>query len=355
LTTVSLIDPCEDPRWENFIDKHQFGWITHSTGWKRVLEAVFPHLKGYYHVIIDDQNKEIIAGLPVFKVSSTLTGKRMVSIPFATLCDPLVSSVEDAEILSDAVLQMAQKFHCKYVEIRCMNSGSLIKNNKYGRSDFFICHSLKLDESLEKLWKHFHRTCVKQRIKRAEKRGLNLIRGDTEIDLLKFYKIYIDARRRILRPPLPFKFLNALWQQFHANGQIELLLAMKDDQILAGILFFKFKNRVSIEFAASLESAWNLSPNHMLFWEAIKIAHAEGYEIIDFGRTSPNNASLMDFKRRWGTEKVILPHFYFPGHIANEQTNKELSMQHKVVEKICRHSPQFMQPLIGNFCYRHLA
>ena len=45
------------------------------------------------------------AALPIYAVESGLMGRRLVSIPFATLCDPLVTDPADMEILGDAVLR----------------------------------------------------------------------------------------------------------------------------------------------------------------------------------------------------------------------------------------------------------
>ena len=75
------------------------------------------------------------------------------------------------------------------------------------------------------------------------------------------------------------------------------------------MLLSKFRDRVSGEFVAVDPAFQNISPNHFLFWEAIKSACEEGYRIFDFGRTSPRNVGLMDFKRRWGTQVTDLPQF----------------------------------------------
>ena len=51
----------------------------------------------------------------------------------------------------------------------------------------------------------------------------------------------------------------------------------------------------------------NLNTNYFGVWEAIKLAHSEGYKIFDFGRTGINNDGLMSFKSRWGAKVVDLP------------------------------------------------
>jgi hypothetical protein len=34
MANAILIDPARDPRWDRFVKKHPFGWITHLSGWK---------------------------------------------------------------------------------------------------------------------------------------------------------------------------------------------------------------------------------------------------------------------------------------------------------------------------------
>ena len=106
--TIKLIDPITDPRWDKFVENHPFGWICHLSGWKQVLEKSFKHMKGYYFALLDNSGN-IQAALPIFEVKSWLTGNRLVSIPFATLCDPLISKSEEMAILLEAVLEYSEE------------------------------------------------------------------------------------------------------------------------------------------------------------------------------------------------------------------------------------------------------
>jgi lipid II:glycine glycyltransferase (peptidoglycan interpeptide bridge formation enzyme) len=110
-----------------------------------------------------------------------------------------------------------------------------------------------------------------------------------------------------------------------------------------------------VDFAVSDDKFTSISPNHYLFWEAIRLAYEESYRIFDFGRTSPNNKNLMDFKRRWGTQVIDLPQFYYPKMVAREITQQEETWKYKLMSKLCKDAPNSVQKIIGNFCYRHLG
>ena len=98
MTDVILLDPVSDTRWDPFVENHPYGWICHLSGWKHVLEKSFKQMKGYYLTLED--NNRIKAALPIYEIKSIITGKRLVSIPFATLSDPLVTEPNDMKKLN---------------------------------------------------------------------------------------------------------------------------------------------------------------------------------------------------------------------------------------------------------------
>ncbi|MEN6321049.1 MAG: GNAT family N-acetyltransferase [Syntrophaceae bacterium] len=355
METITIIDPIKDLRWDKFVENHPFGWIAHLSGWKKLLENSFPHIKGHYLALVDISNNEIRAALPLFEVRSWLTGNRMVSIPYATLCDPLINTNNDMEILLEDVLNLGKKLKTSYIEIRTLHSSSLIQDRRLVCHQFYKHHYLKLDKNPEVLKKSFHRTNVKQRIQRALDCDISIKIADSESDLIKFFKLHAKTRRKLSLPPQPYIFFKLLWEMFIPLNQMILLLAEHKNLAIAGLILFKFKDRVSAEFLATDEEYLNISPNHLLFWEAIKSAYNDGFKIFDFGRTSPHNESLMSFKNRWGTQVTNLPQFFYPHDVLKKVTERETSKGYKLIQKLCKNSPESLYQLIGRFCYRHLG
>ena len=64
MTEVAIIDPDQDPRWDEFVLSHPAGWLCHLSGWKRVLESAFKQMRGHYLVLQERPAGEIRAGLP---------------------------------------------------------------------------------------------------------------------------------------------------------------------------------------------------------------------------------------------------------------------------------------------------
>jgi lipid II:glycine glycyltransferase (peptidoglycan interpeptide bridge formation enzyme) len=164
------------------------------------------------------------------------------------------------------------------------------------------------------------------------------------------------TRERRALPPQPYVFFKSLWNAFYPSKQLILMLAQKDGKTIAGLMLLLFKDRVTAEFAASDKKYKDLSPNHYLFWQAIRMAHEKGFRVFDFGRTSPLNASLMDFKKRWGTREVDLAQFYFPAGMAAGASNKEQSQKYRIIRRVFSLGlPEYAQSLLGGFVYRHLG
>ena len=354
MNDIKIVDPMKDVRWDTFVENHPFGWLYHLSGWKEVLEKSFKHMKGYF-LVLQNNDHDIKAALPIYEVRSWLTGNRLVSIPFATLCDPLISTEDDLTKLFDAALILLKERRASRIEIRTLLSSPLIHNHQLNPYNAFRHHYILLNNEPEQLKRSFHRTCVRQRITRAMKSHLTIKFGSSESDLKKFYRLHFITRKRLGLPLQPYRYFFMLWKNFFPAKRLLLLLAEKQGNAIGGLILFKFKDRVSAEFAASDEKYQEMSPTHLLFWEAIKGAYSEGYKIFDFGRTSLSNMTLMDFKNRWGTKIVDLPQFFYPLQAIQRNTEVEKSQGYRFIKKICNSAPDWALPFIGRFCYRHLG
>ena len=351
---IKIIDPCIDERWDKFVENHPLGWIVHLSGWKKVIESSFPHMRGYYFALVDKDTGAIKAGLPVYEVHSWLIGKRLVSIPFASLCDPLINKSHDMDKLLEASLNLFKKRNFSYVEIRVFNAHEP-EDERLGSNQSYKTHCLLLDKEPDILQKSFHRTNVRQRIQRALNSNISVKIADSESDLIDFFTLYKKTRRKLNLPSQPYAFIKSLWNVFKPSDQVVILIANYNDKPIAGLLLFKYKQRVSAEILGTDDDYLNISPNHLLFWEAIKLAYNEGFKVFDFGRTSVNNESLMTFKNRWGTKVLNLRQFYYPKITNNKWIHPESSMTYKLTQKLCKNSQDFVYDILSGFCYKHLG
>jgi hypothetical protein len=355
MNTVYYLDPAQTPEWDQFVLNHPLGWITHLSLWKKFLESSFSHMKGYYLVISSKTDSSIQAGMTFFEVRSRLTGNRLVSSPFATFNDPLVNLSGDFNNLLDKVIELHHQLKGKYIEIKTRWSSTLIADQRLGLSRSYLLPVLRLQSNPENLLRSFHKTSVRQKISKAHRCGVTIETVMDKSELKKFYNLYIKTRKYLRLPPHPYQMFENLWDVFYPAGYFSLLVAKHQRRIIAGIILFKYKNRVSGEYEAWDQDYKNYCPVQLLIWEAIKQACQGNYLLFDFGRTSRQNLGLLEFKKRWGTELSELIHFYYPSHCAVEKGQIENSMKYQLVQTISRKLPPSLLPLFGNFCYRHLG
>ncbi|MBL0716170.1 MAG: GNAT family N-acetyltransferase [Desulfosarcina sp.] len=351
---VKICDPSVDEQWDHFVAGHPFGWICQMSVWKEILEASFKHLRPHYLCLKEKATGNIRAALPLFQVNSWITGNRLVSLPFATLCDPLVNSKDEFIHLSEAAKMLKEKTHCNYLEIRVFQAGKFVNDGLSCLQCNYKHHYIALNKSSQELKRSFHRTTVRQRIRKAEKVGLEVYEAQDETDLKEFYRLHINSRRRLCLPPHPYAFIQNIWQKLHSLNMISLLLAKKNDRNVAAVMCFKFKGRVSCEYSVVDDRYMHLRPNHLLFWNAIKNARQEGFSIFDFGRTPAQNKGLIDFKRRWGTREIDLIELLFPESMTCRHTDYG-RFHRKVVMDLCKWVPGRAFLPLGNFFYRLLG
>ena len=86
--TVHQIDPLQDPRWAELLQAHPQASIFHTPGWLESLQRTY----GYEPLVLTTSppGSALTNGVVFCRVKSWLTGERLVSVPFADHCQPLV-------------------------------------------------------------------------------------------------------------------------------------------------------------------------------------------------------------------------------------------------------------------------
>ena len=353
--TSGLITPAEETEWDDFVKSHPLGWVTHLSAWKHVLERSFPQIRGSL-LVLRGRNGSIRAGLPIYEVKSLLTGKRLVSIPFATRSHPICQDPEDLKILFSEILRMGVERQIPRVSIQCVASeetleqvaGNVVSNR-------FKAHTLQLSPGSQVLFNRLHTSAIKKKIRRAEKHGVLVRALSSDEDLRTFYKLYSVTRKRIGLPPHPELFVRNLWEQFAPKDQMEGFLAERDGAAVAGLLVFKFRDRVSAEYLGSKKESHSYGAVQLLYWHSIVEASRQGYLYFDFGRTDERNIGLMEFKNRWGTSVTSLPIY---SQLEKPNATRALygeSKRTRILKEVLKRTPVPILTEIGKYYYRHLG
>ena len=118
-------------------------------------------------------------------------------------------------------------------------------------------------------------------VRLAARRGVTVRSGRLE-ELLPFYEMYAATSRRDGFLIRPFEYYRSVWETFMRAEMAHLLLAEVEKELVAGLILFCFARMVWYMYGASTDRQRQLMPNHLLQWEAMRWAKAQGCTIYDW-------------------------------------------------------------------------
>lgn len=357
MSSIHWLSPDELGEWDAFVTQHPLGLVYHLSSWQWVLESAFKHIRGRF-LVLRDEGGQIRAGLPFYIVSSWLLGNRTVSVPFATMCDPLISTKEEFNSLWVAIEEASEKHRSRRIEIRTRHTGLDCIPTFFTASGRYKHHYLPLCEPTEALFRSFDKSNIRRGVEKARREGVVVEERQDEQDLRVFHAFLVATRRRHSLPPMPFAFFQAMHRSLSPD-RVALYLAMHAGKPVGGLLVSKFKDLWTAEYSGVPDNRIRgISP--LLYWEAIQRAKSSGAASFSFGRTSLDNTGLLDHKRRWATIEEDLTDFINRRGSTSAQCNESskgggLALYGTAVRLLVRYAPAAAQKLVGDFCYRHLG
>lgn len=338
-----LIEP-SDPRWMDFIQTYPRTNIFHHPSWMELMQ----HCYGYSAsiLVILDEYGYIRAGVPIMKVNSLITGRRLVSLPFSDYCKPLYRDEEALEELTCQLIHFFQSTRLKKMEIRW----NLPKRAEIQQVSEFVLHTIKLKPDPDQVSDCFKRTHL-QNIHAAEERGVKVEFGDQLEHMKTFFDLQLETRKRHGIPAQPWKYFKLLWRHIVKAGMGFVLLAHKDGEYIAGMVYLGWGKTLTAKYAASREDRFNLRPNNLLFWEGMCWGCRNGYQVFDMGRCEVKNAGLRNFKSRWGAVEEPLYYSILSSEPLKPSSGRLEQFLHAVIQR----SPLWTCRIVGELLYKHVG
>jgi lipid II:glycine glycyltransferase (peptidoglycan interpeptide bridge formation enzyme) len=195
-----------------------------------------------------------------------------------------------------------------------------------------------------------HDSCVRRKIKRAEREGLTYEVGRSEELLQKFRQLLFLTRRRHKLPPQPAAwFRNIAWL---LGESMRVHLVSKDGVPAASILTLHFGQQVTYKYGCSDGRFNNLGGTPLLFWKVIQQAKEEGATLLDLGRSDYSDPGLIAFKEHLGAQSTELCYYRTP---APAERSKEAGLGRKWAGEVLARMPDRMLEGTGDLLYRHLG
>ena len=166
---VHTFDPLDDTRWTSFVESEVQSSVFHTASYLDALRRTY----GYQPVVYTTSAPEapLTNGIVLCRVNSWLTGSRLVSVPFADHCEPLVAGASDRAAIVAAIQKTVREGKLKYAQIRATRP-DLAQAAGSGDPRTFMFHTLDLTPPIDRLYGEFHRTAIQQPVRRAEREGV---------------------------------------------------------------------------------------------------------------------------------------------------------------------------------------
>lgn len=316
----------------------------HHPAWLRLIRDQYGYELGAWAVSRPDG--VLTAGLPYARVSSRLTGRRIVALPFSDLCPPVAASPADGcsrAALAETIAEMAARSGVP-VEIRAAVPGL-----PGAGAPLFHRHVLPLANDPQQVAENFARSQVRRGIAKARRSGVTVVHRTDRRALDTFYALHLRHRRRLGVPTQPKAFIRRFAGLF-AAGLGFVSLARWEQKTIAAAVFLSYGDTLIYKYGASDPAHLALRPNNALFMDAIEWGCATGHRRLDFGRTDFGNPGLREFKRSWGADEELLAYTHLP-----PREPRSAGRAQRWTASAIRRLPPGFGRLAGAALYRHFG
>jgi serine/alanine adding enzyme len=277
--------------WDEFVRAHADATGYHEWAWRGVFKRALGHDSFY---LVAREAQRIVGALPLVHIKSPIFGRTLTSLAFLNYGGVVATSEAAAAALIDAARELANEFRCHHVELR----------HKSRRFPLLPCRQHKVAMLLELgpgMWDRLDRK-VRNQIRKAQKSGLTVNDGGVRL-LDEFYEVFARNMRDLGTPVYSSRLFTEVLTAFPDRSRV-WIVRLGSKPIAAG-LTFRTGQTVEVPWASSIRDFNALCPNHLLYWSVIESAVRDGCDILDFGRSTPNEGTYK-FKEQWGATPTPL-------------------------------------------------
>ena len=349
-TRVNVIDPLRDERWRTLVAEHPAASAFHTPEWLSALSETY----GYEPLAVTTakSGEPLEDGLVLCRIESWMTGKRLVSVPFADHCEPLISTKAFDPEFGSWFCNECERGNWRYIELR---PRSLVQTgNSWVPAQSYWFHRLDISRSLDQIFRTLDKDSLQRRIRHAEKQGLSYQTGRNMQLLEEFYSLLCRTRRRHGIFPQPLAWFRNLIRSMGENVQIRTV--RKNGKPIASMLTLRHRQQVIYKYGCSDERFHHLAGMPLLFWRLIEESKTQDVSEIDLGRSDLGHRGLVAFKDRFGSQRQYLTYFRYSPPTRRNQGNKSQTLSgNGIRQKLIRFVPDVMLKGVGRVLYRHLG
>lgn len=286
--------------WDAYVASHPEASLYHLSAWGRLIRELFRH-EGYYWCAFDGDRP--VGVLPLTRLRSRLFGDYLVSLPYVNYGGALAASPAIEARLMRAAAETAARIGVSHIEFR----DAVKRDGPWAKRVDKVVMELGLPDTSEVLWKTIG-SKVRAQVRRPLKEtGVEIVTGGAEL-LRPFYAVFSRNMRDLGTPVYPRALFERITVAFPQHVSI-VLVRYRREPAAAGFLL-RYRDRMEIPWASSLQQYNRLGVNMLMYWHALQTAIAAGCRTFDFGRSSVDSGTYR-FKKQWGAQPRQLHWHYW--------------------------------------------
>ena len=353
---VAAIDSSQDQLWEEFLTNQKNAEIYHHPLWLRTLENETKN--EVTRIVCKDKNDNICGVFPIqstrglpFGIGGGSSLKLFSSLPRTPIGGPVYENDLVRDLLIKASVKLRDKYPESFIQIKTAQdlsvTNSVLLEKYFWRRSYR--KSLPSSESELRFGNSRNHSSIMRAVNKSLKSSLTVRDADSVKELRYWYNLYLSTMRTNFVPPRSFSFFKDLWELLAPRGLMRLALTIKENtgtsKIIAGNVYLMYNGTMHYAYGASARDDFELRPNDLLHWSAIKQAIGYGYKYYEMGEVQKNHVGLEQYKNKWCSENYEIYHYYYPA--LNLENIDPVDIEGGLKEKMYSRVPLKMTEFIG--------
>lgn len=275
--------------WEDYVLRAPAGTLFHLPDWCAAVETAFPHRPRH---LIALRGRRIVGVLPLFEVRNLLTGRILLSVPYAVYGGILADDEAARASLAGDARNLADHLGARVLELRS-TTPDLPDWEVDRRYVNFVRELPANPDDLETYLPRKARAAARQA---RQREGLTVQHDPAQLPLV--WALYARSMRRLASINYPYRFFEALAGRFGEDAWITIV--RRGNQPVAALLSFVFRDTVYPYFVGVDERIRCTGATNLLYLSVMERAVRQGLRRFDFGRSRKDNPGSYRFKENQG-------------------------------------------------------
>ena len=310
--------------FDEYVERHADGTFFHATAWRDVVTRHFPmHRPRYLEVRRDGRR---VGVLPLFQTKSALSGRALVSLPYAVYGGPLASDEAAALALLAHVRALVDREGLRFAELRCARLPATPSQPNGG---YEALPSSALYATFVRALPRDPEECLaiiprKSRASTRQARDRHQLEFHESVSgsggageaaaLDEFHRLFVLNKQRLGSPSFSRAWFADLLRLGRRRVRLHLVTqgVAPKQRVLVAVISFLHREVWNPYYSGSVAHADRLAASNFAYWQLMRAAAAEGFRRFDFGRSRVDTGPF-HFKQNMGFEPTPLPYRFVLG------------------------------------------